>query len=427
MATLELTIDRIVAGGKGLGFVRGQAVFVPWTAPGDRVQAQVTLQAKDYLEADPVCILEPGPDRIPPACPVYGQCGGCRLLHLNPPGNRRAKTGIIRDALRRIGRLEPELGPWLPGEAYFGYRCRAGLKLRWIEETQQAVVGFYRPASHWVVDIPTCPILHPSLQELPEQLRRILPELEARDHLPQVDILASEAGIGMVWHFLEPPSSRDQERLLAFARQQNPAQLRIQIGRKKEMITLVDRASLHYTVDGLTLCFEPGDFTQANFEGNQTLVAEAMTLAGSGEGAMDLFCGIGNFTLPMARRWQRVLGVEGYAPALTRARANAKHHGMNHIRWQETNLFRPNQAEFLPRSGMTVALLDPPREGAASVCKFLVGSQVAKVVYVSCNPVSFARDATILHHGGWHLASLRPAEMFPGTPHVELLAHFQRE
>ncbi|MBF0459851.1 MAG: 23S rRNA (uracil(1939)-C(5))-methyltransferase RlmD [Magnetococcales bacterium] len=424
---ITLQIEKMVPQGLGLGFHAGTAVFVPFTAPGDRILAEVTSQKAGHWFARCVQILEPGPERIDPTCALFTRCGGCQLRHLSGSFQRTIKETFIRETLTRFPNLR-EVIP-LATEASTqteGYRCRAGFKVRWVGS--RLLLGFFQTASHHIADLTTpCPVLDARLDRLLAPLRQLIADLAVRHRLPQVDAVVGESGIGLIFHLLAAPAKRDLDALRQFAHQQGVVQLWLQRGRKTGMQSLVHEAELFYRVEPHTLTFHPGDFIQAHQAGNRLLVDEAMRQGGTGAVAWDLFCGVGNFTLPLTQRFTHVLGVEGYAPTLQRATANAAHCQTASVHFRSLDLFQEQEvARLATEQPADLVLLDPPREGALALVKWLVTQPVRRLVYVSCNPATFARDAAILVHGGFGLQRVQPIDLFPQTAHVELVALFGR-
>ncbi|MBF0583217.1 MAG: 23S rRNA (uracil(1939)-C(5))-methyltransferase RlmD [Magnetococcales bacterium] len=421
-------IDKVVPGGAGLGFHEGSALFVPFTAPGDRIVAEVTKKHSNCLFGRCVEILAAGAERTEPACERYTVCGGCQLRHLTPACQQRIKGDFVRETLGRFPNLrDGELRPAWGVEGWEdGYRCRASFKVRWVGS--RLLVGFFQAASHHIADLPDhCPVLDRRLSALIAPLRVLIASLAVCQQLPQVDAVVGEEGVGLIFHLLVSPGQPDRERLQQFARQQGIAQLWLQRGRKSGLQAVVNGAELFYRLESQRLSFHPGDFIQAHREGNRLLVREALRQGGAGEVAWDLFCGIGNFTLPLAQRFARVVGVEGYAPALQRGEANAREAQLSGVCFRALDLFQERQiARLAAEPAADLVLLDPPREGALAVVKWLIGTPIRRLVYVSCNPATFARDASLLVRSGFRLERLQPIDLFPQTFHLELVALFVR-
>ncbi|MBF0427235.1 MAG: 23S rRNA (uracil(1939)-C(5))-methyltransferase RlmD, partial [Magnetococcales bacterium] len=428
MTEIELTIERLVSGGDGLGFHAGQAVFVPFSAPGDRLRVCLTRGGRQHRHGEIETLLMPGPGRIDPLCAHYGRCGGCQLQHVAEETRRQAKRTFVLEALTRLGRMRDAdalIAPLLAAPGEVGYRRRASLKARWVGG--RILLGFFAAGSHHLVDLSHCPILHPSLHALLDPLRCVLEELSQPDRLPQVDLVQGENGTAMILHHLVPLTAADCGRLRAFVHAQGVLQLWLQSGRKQTLSPLHAGPDPCYAVEGVALCFRPGDFFQANLEQNRHLVAQVLAWAGRGERAVDLFCGIGNFTLPLAARFTQVVGIEGYAPAVERGRVNAGHNRLSGAIFRQQDLYGEEGIELPELVGADLCLLNPPRTGAKAVVTLLARGSVPRVIYVSCDPATFARDAAHLVGHGYALRRVQPLDMLPLTHHVELVALFERQ
>lgn len=423
---MEVTVERIVAGGVGLGRWQGMAVLVPFSAPGDLLRIEVRQRGNRFLRGEILEILEPGAGRRAPLCPWYGRCGGCDLQHLTDEAALQAKSAILEDALARIGGIREAgiLAPALAAQQTLGYRRRVGFKVRRLGN--RVLMGFFERESHRIVDLAGCPAIHPDLSRLLAPLRLLIAALDGGGGLPQVDAVRGEEGCGLIFHLLHPLSRRDGQRLEGFAREQGIGQIWVQYGRKTGLVPLWQTSPLSCLVPPFRLAFHPADFVQAHFQQNRLLVQEAMACCGQGARALDLFCGVGNFTLFLAGGFGEVLGVEGYAPALQRAADNATDNGVTGVSFRPLDLASTDGVAALPQSGLATVLLDPPREGAVAVCRWLAGGEVPRVVYVSCDPPSLARDTAILQHGGYRLLKATAVDMFPQTHHVETVALFER-
>ncbi|MBF0623344.1 MAG: 23S rRNA (uracil(1939)-C(5))-methyltransferase RlmD [Magnetococcales bacterium] len=425
METIALDIERVVAGGHGLAHHQGQAVFVPFAAPGDRLRVALSPGGRGYLKGEIREILAPGPWRVEPPCPLHGQCGGCRLLHLAPAGQGRVREEMVAEAVTRVGRLALEegvLAPILPAPAPLGYRRRAGFKVRRVGE--RVLLGFFAAASHRVVDLPGCPVLHPRLAELLGPLRELIATLSVAARVPQVDGVCGDNGPALVFHLLREPGGSDRAAMAGFARDHGVLQIWAQMGRKGTLRPLVEGPDPCYRVGDVVLGYRPEMFTQANFEQNRPLAELVLEQAGRGERVVDLFCGVGNFTLPLAGRFRQVLGLEGYGPAVARGRQNAREAGLTGVTFQQADLLVGPDPRRLPWGREDVVVLDPPRQGAVALAERLAAAPPRRVVYVSCDPATFARDAARLVRGGLRLAAVVPVEMLPQTHHVELTALF---
>ncbi|WP_193771395.1 23S rRNA (uracil(1939)-C(5))-methyltransferase RlmD [Candidatus Magnetaquicoccus inordinatus] len=426
--TFSLQIEKIVANGLGLGFYQGKAVFVPFAAPGDQMQVAVTRSGAQHYFARCVQLQQGGDERVDPGCSVYTQCGGCQLRHLSLATQRQVKRAILRETLDRFPQLrEVELAPFPEQlQQADGYRCRAGCKVRWVNG--RLLLGFFQANSHKVADLSAgCPVLEERLNALLPSLRLVLPQLSVRERLPQVDLVSGEEGVGMVCHLLAPLSKADRRLLQEWASAQGVVQLWLQQGRKEGLQPVLQQEELFYHAAGFRLQFAPADFIQAHRQGNRYLIEQVLRWAGEGEVAWDLFCGMGNFSVPLASRFRHLLAVEGYAAVLQRTQYNLQSMGAASFRLLALDLFAEQSLLRLQQEAPAdLLLLDPPREGALAVVKWLQQQALRKLLYISCNPATFARDAAILCHGGWRLLFVQPVDLFPQTAHLELLAYFER-
>ncbi|MBF0357737.1 MAG: 23S rRNA (uracil(1939)-C(5))-methyltransferase RlmD [Magnetococcales bacterium] len=430
MDEFEITIDKMVPGGLGFGNGAKKAVFVPFSAPGDHLLVEVEKQHKNHCFAAIKKIITPAASRVQPKCAVYGQCGGCQLSHISSLHQEQIKSSFISDSLQRIGKIEPDgvVADLKAAPADIGYRRRAGLKVRVLKNV--VLLGFFASGSHRVVDISTCPILDHRLERLLAPLRHLLEALGGNSFIPEVDCIAGDAGVGMVFHTIRAFSASDQDRLRAFAKEQQISQLWMQQGKKSRLRSLFSTSLLNYEVGGFSLSFKPGDFIQVNGFGNQILVDEVVAASSGnssnvGEVAWDLFCGIGNFTLPISTRFNKVYGVEGSPRAMQRLVENSKRNKTENIRQLRADLFKPfglDSLDGLERADMV--LLDPPRNGAFDLVKRVAKKPPKRIVYVSCDPGTFSRDAAVLVEAGMTLKSVLPLDMFPHTRHVELIGVF---
>ncbi|ABK46103.1 23S rRNA m(5)U-1939 methyltransferase [Magnetococcus marinus MC-1] len=422
---MQITIDKLASGGSGLGFHDGMAIFVPNTAPGDLVEIEIKTKRKRHAHAELIKIIQASPNRCEPICPVYHQCGGCQLQHVNQTTRNTFKAAVVKEALQHIGKFEnPPMQPLQSAQPETGYRRRCGLKIYWVRD--HAVVGFYQTASKRIVDLPNCPILHPKLDALIHPIRTLVSELSVRERLPQVDLSCGDEGVGMILHLLRKLSAKDKEILTTFAHTHKIDQLWIQSGRKEDLTPFISQEPLRYSPDGKSqLKFMPGDFTQAHFEQNRQLVEQVLAWIGQGQRVLDLFSGLGNFTLPLARQFTRVTGYESYEPAVKRGRSNTTLHPS--VTFKTMDLFSETALKTLPLNQVDAMVVDPPRDGAVNLAKQIKDAGgPATIVWVSCDPATFARDAAILCAGGYTMEQVKPLDMFPMTSHVEVVALFKR-
>ncbi|HQU49395.1 MAG TPA: 23S rRNA (uracil(1939)-C(5))-methyltransferase RlmD [Casimicrobiaceae bacterium] len=430
--------------GRGVARIEGKTVFVEGALPGETAAIAIVKRKPSFDLARATAIERAAPDRVAPRCPHFGACGGCTLQHATLPLQVAAKQRTLEDALARIGRVKPALlAPPLHGPAW-GYRTRARLSVRHVPKKGGVLVGFHERKSSYVADMRECHVLPPRVSDLLPLLRDLVAGLSIRDRLPQIEVAQgaraddpSREHLVLVLRVLDPPTPADEASLRAFAAR-HAVSLWLQPGGPGSAAPL-DPADpgLAYELRefALVLPFSPTEFTQVNPGVNEALVRRAIALVDprEGERAADFFCGLGNFTLPIARRGANVIGIEGSEPLVARARANASRNGLaERASFAAANLFAATPASIAPLLPLDKVLIDPPREGAVELVKALPSAAEdaapRRIVYVSCNPATLARDAAVLvHEQGYVLASAGVVNMFPHTAHVESLALFVRD
>jgi 23S rRNA (uracil1939-C5)-methyltransferase len=425
----RLNVHALDAGGHGIARnAEGKVVFVEGALAGETVEARLTREKPRFDQARAVAILEPSSGRRAPPCPWYENCGGCVLQHADARTQVAAKQRWLEDCLERIGKVVPEslLAPIYGPE--WGYRHRARLSVRYVEKKGGALVGFRERRSTYVVDMQSCEVLPPHVSALIPQLRSLIGKLSFKDRMPQVEVAVGDEGVVLVFRHLLAPNDLDREVLRAFA---DAAAVQVWLQpRGPDSAAPFHPAGapeLHYKLPefGVRLAFRPTDFTQVNHAVNRVLVSRAVRLLDPqpGERIGDLFCGLGNFSLPIASRGAQVIGIEGSATLVERARANALANGLT-VQFEVANLFEPNLAPLGPFDKL---LVDPPREGAIEVVKALPDAWPRRIVYVSCDAATLARDAGLLVNvKGFRLAAAGVVNMFPHTAHVESIALFER-
>ncbi|MBK1702295.1 23S rRNA (uracil(1939)-C(5))-methyltransferase RlmD [Thiococcus pfennigii] len=428
---IEVEIESLTHDGRGLAHLEGKAVFVDGALPGERVQARYTRLQRHYDEAAVVAIERPSPERVAPRCPHFGVCGGCRLQHLAAPAQVRVKQEILQEVLARIGKVTPEtwLAP-LSGEPW-GYRRKARLGVRYVPKKGRVLVGFRERRSAFVTDLTRCDILHPAVGERIPAIAAALQDLSIRERLPQIEIAIGDGPAVLVFRVLDPPSADDLARLAALG-EETGLHIYLQEGGIETIRPLPGQAiALHYSLPHhqVRIAFEPSDFTQVNLQLNRAMVDQALGLldAQPDERVLDLFCGLGNFTLPLARQAGAVLGLEGDAGLVARARRNAEHHHLANVRFEVADLYGEGALSPWLEGRFDKALLDPPRSGALAVLEWLPRLGVQRLVYVSCYPATLARDADrLVNDLGYRLVAAGAMDMFPHTDHLEAMALFER-
>lgn len=414
---------------EGEGVVHaGKTAFVAGALPGEAVRFRRRRHHRRHDEAELLEVLEPSAGRVTPRCAQFGVCGGCALQHLDGAAQLAMKQQQLCDNLARLARVEP--ATWLAPLAgpEWQYRRRARLGARFVSRKGRSLVGFRERLTTFVTDIDTCHVLAPPAGELLQPLGALISALSIRERLPQIELAIADAVVALVLRVLEPPSAADLDLLRAFE-QERGVRFYLQSGGPATVRPLTEPAPvLSYALPeaGVVLQFEPGDFIQVNGAMNHLLVERAITLLAPGLGSrvLDLYCGLGNFTLALARRAAAVVGVEGDAGLVERARANARRNGIDNATFHATNLaVAPAPASAWLAGGITHVLLDPPRAGALELLPALAALGPERVVYVSCHPATLARDLGLLvHEHGFKLVAAGVADMFPQTAHVESIA-----
>jgi 23S rRNA (uracil1939-C5)-methyltransferase len=417
--------------GRGVTHVDGKAVFVDGALPGERVVFSRVRRRRRHDEAVTVEVLQPAPQRVAPRCRHFGVCGGCSLQHLDHAAQLAAKGRVVAEALARIGGVEPDA--WLPpltGPA-FSYRRRARLGCRYVDRKERVLVGFRERGSPLLADLSVCEVLAPPVGPMIAALAELVGGLEIRRRVAQIEVAVGDDAAALVLRVLDDPGVSDLERLRAFEARHG-IDLYLQRGGLDTVQPLSPPAApLRYALPGLPagIEFAPTDFVQVNGALNRQMVERALELLDPRptDRALDLFCGLGNFSLPLALRVEAVAGVEGDAALVARAGANADRNGIRNAMFHAADLAAASQAGDWARARYDLVLLDPPRAGAREVLPVAASSRPRRIVYVSCHPGSFARDAGILAgEFGYHLRAVGVMDMFPQTSHVETIALFER-
>jgi 23S rRNA (uracil1939-C5)-methyltransferase len=422
---LILAIEALDAEGRGVARKPdGKVVFVEGALPGERAAVQIMTGGRRFDLGRASRLLNESPGRRSPRCPHFGVCGGCATQHADLAIQMAAKQDGLLQNLARIGKVQPErVLPMVSGEEW-GYRHRARLSVRRVEK-KGVMVGFRERRSTHVTDMHQCPVLPPRMSALIDPLRALIDRLSVHSRLPQVEIAVGDNAAALVLRHLLPLTEDDLVHLRTFARQHD-VHLWLQPGGPETARPFEPAQSdLYYELPdfAVRLHFRPTDFTQVNHAVNRLLVALAIELLDPqpGERIADLFCGLGNFSLPIARRGAQVIGFEGSAELVQRARENAAANGLV-AQFEATDLFAPNLAPF---GRFDKLLVDPPRQGAIEIVKSPLAAR--RIVYVSCDPATLARDAGVLvHTQGYRLVAAGVINMFPHTAHVESITLFEK-
>lgn len=416
--------------GRGVVRASGKTVFVPGALPGERVVFCRLRKRRSYDEAMLVEVLVRAPERVEPACPHFGTCGGCALQHLDATAQVEFKRAHLAEELARIGKVEP--AEWLPPltASPWAYRRRARLGARYVPKKGKALVGFRERASPYIAEIERCHVLADPVGPLVGALGTLIGGLSIRERVPQIEVAIADETVALVFRVLDAPAAADVASLTAFG-VAHGIDIWLQPGGYETVAALTPPVRpLTYSLPDfdVTLQFEPCDFVQVNAPLNRLMVARAVSLLDPqpADSVLDLYCGLGNFSLPLARRAASVVGVEGDASLVARARANAERNGLGNVSFHVANLASDLRGSPWLERGYDLVLLDPPRAGAAEVLPAVVAARPRRIVYVSCHPGTLARDAGVLvHEHGYRLTAAGAMDMFPHTAHVESIAVFE--
>ena len=419
--------------GRGIADVEGKKVFVAGALEGETVTFVRRKSRRNFDEAELLEIHGSSADRIEARCEAFGRCGGCSLQHVSAANQREIKEGTLRDNLERIGRVEPVA--WLPAMTgpEWHYRRRARLAVKDVRGKGRALVGFRERHAPFITDMHRCEVLVRPLDALIDDLSDLVGRLSIRARLPQIELAVAENAIALVFRVLDPPSEADEAEFRDFG-SKHGLRIYLQPGGLDSLRLLqpaeVDEA-LYYTLPefDVRIDFEPVDFVQVNADINRSMVHFAVEQLGAGgaDRVLDLFCGIGNFSLPLARQAGTVIGVEGEDSLVRRASGNARRNRIDNASFRVCNLGSIDGTEAWVRVGCERKLLVPARSGAAAVVAHMEKFDPARIVYVSCHPGTLARDAgTLVREKGYRLESAGIIDMFPHTAHVESIAVFAR-
>jgi len=416
--------------GRGVARRDGKAVFVAGALPGERVIAEQTAKNRHYDEARTLQVLQASAHRVEPRCPHFGTCSGCVLQHLASDQQILLKQRVLLENLERIGHVSPaNVLPPLTGEAW-GYRRKGRFSVRRVEKKGKTLVGFREIDPRFVADLHECHTVIPHIGFKVEALGLMVDSLDARSDIAQIEFIAGDQTVALVFRHLQPLGEDDRARLVAFAQAQDFA-IYLQSGGIDTVVPLWPLApelSFRLPAWDVELAFRPLDFIQVNADLNQRMIAHAFALLDPRptDRILDLFCGLGNFTLPLARVAGEVVGVEGEAGLVHRARENARRNHLANVQFHAADLAQDQRGAAWMRQGFDKLLLDPPRSGADEVLKQLPLKEFGRIVYVSCHPASLARDAGYLvNERGYRLVSAGVMDMFPHTGHVESIALFE--
>lgn len=426
---VTLHIESLSHEGRGIARHNGRTYFVFNALPGEKVIARVDQQRKTWSEATPLEFLHTVPDRITPKCAAFGLCGGCSLQHMRSEDQIAFKQKSLNEMMQHAG---VKVGEWLTpltGESW-GYRRKARLGVKFVIKKNRLLIGFRERNKPYLSDMQRCEVLDPRVGAKLPELMALIESLQAREKIPQIEVAADDEHCALVLRNLEPLSTEDLSRLESFS-QGSGFWIQLQSGDASTMTPLFPESQiLSYQPmqsEAINVQFNPADFTQVNSEINQQMVEQAITFLDlkPEERVLDLFCGLGNFTLPIARRCARVTGVEGDLAMVSRAKDAALKNHIHNTEYFASDLSRPEPGDEWLRPYDKV-LLDPPRTGAKEMMPLLLKMKAQTIVYVSCNPATLVRDAAELCAKKYRLSQLGVMDMFPQTAHVESMAVFHK-
>ncbi|NYT66670.1 23S rRNA (uracil(1939)-C(5))-methyltransferase RlmD [Alcaligenaceae bacterium] len=431
-----LEIESLDLEGRGIAHLNGKVVFVDGALPGETVLAKHIVSRKSFDKSRIERIIKPSSQRVNPPCPSFGICGGCAIQHLEPTAQVAIKQRVLEDALVHIGKVKAQqmLAP-LHGP-YWGYRSRARLSVRLVNKKGGALVGFRERGKPYVVDMHECSVLPKHVSNLLTPLRHLITSLSIPARIPQIEVAVADHTTALALRHLDPLTADDITKLRDFSAAHNVSWwLQLKGPESLHPLDPNDAQKLFYDLPefGLKMRYGPSDFTQVNQPINQRLIIQALDLLNiqATDRVADLFCGLGNFTLPLATRAAAVVGIEGSQALTDRALQAAAEHGLDtRTQFATVNLFEVDANWLRAQGYFDRMLIDPPREGAQALSLALseltFQERPKRIVYVSCNPATLARDAGILvHQGGYRLASAGAINMFPHTAHVESIAVFE--
>jgi len=431
--SIQTIVESLSHDGRGVATLNGKTAFISGALAKETVVCKITKKHRRYNEAQTLEVITPAPERVIPACPHFGICGGCSMQHIEMTAQVQLKQQTLLEQLKHFGKVIPEhVLPPIVGNPW-GYRRKARLGVRYVHKKQKLLVGFREKFSNYLAEINECLVLHPSVGTRLTQLSELIRGLSQYEHIPQIEVAVSDETTALVFRHMTELNENDISALIEFGKQYqfeiylqpNPPAKIHKIWPQNQ----VERLSYFLPEYQLEMRFHPLDFTQVNGEINQLMIQQALKLLDvqSTDTVLDLFCGLGNFTLPIARLAKQVVGVEGSAEMVARAQENALHNNIHNTEFFAANLMNEKlSAPWLEKSYDKI-LLDPPRTGAKEIIPLISTKSAKRLVYVSCNPATLARDAgELVYNYQYKLTHVGVINMFPHTSHIEAIALFEK-
>ncbi len=424
------TIESLAHDGRGVTHVDGKVVFIDEALPTEQVEFIYTDSRKDYAEGKVVNLLTRAEVRVDAPCPHYGVCGGCSFQHVEVTAQIQIKQELLSEQFKRIGKVEtPELWSPLVGE-HWGYRRKARMGVKYVEKKGRVLVGFRERRNPFLAEINGCPVMHPMVGTRLLELGEMIESLTIRDKIPQIEVAIGDEKCVLAFRVLEPPTLEDKEKMRAFAHK-NDISVCLQSKGPDTIVPLDGEPEVMLTYalpdQNIEFKFRPAMFTQVNYGINRQMINRVLDILQltKDDNVLDLFCGLGNFTLPMAKYAGRVVGVEGDQPLVNHAKENARHNNIENVEFYAADLTKDISGMTWANQRYNKIMLDPSRAGASEILHHLKRWQPEQIVYVSCNPSTLARDAGILvNELGYKLVKAGVMDMFPHTGHVESMALF---
>ena len=426
------SIETLSHDGRGIARLDGKTTFIDNALPGEEVMFKFTYMRRKFDEGKAVEIVTASPDRVTPPCEHSTLCGGCSLQHMSPEVQVARKEAVLREQLQHFGGLEPEewLAP-LTGPVT-GYRSKARLGVKYVEAKGETLVGFREKRNSFIAQLRTCEVLIPDVGHRLSELRTLMHGLESRSRIPQIELAAGDDDVALIIRHLDPLPEADQQALVGFC-QNLGWHCYLQPGNESTVHRIwpeggEQRLYYKHPSAGVELAFHPTDFTQVNADINRKMVPLALDLLDISpeHTVLDLFCGLGNFTIPAAKRAGKVVGVEVSQAMVERGYENARRNGLENLEFHAWDLSQDISGQAWARQAYDRILIDPPRTGALEMVKLMPRLGASKIVYVSCNPATLARDAGELMALGYRLKAAGVMDMFPHTTHVESIAVFEK-
>jgi len=430
---VQATIESLSHEGRGITHIQGKTTFIRGALPGETVSFTYNYCSSQYDEGTAIEILHPSEDRVEPKCKHTDFCGGCSLQHMQTSAQLAFKQQTLLDQFKHFGETQPDtILPALQAES-FGYRRKARLGVRYVAAKQKVLVGFREKNGRYITDIEQCVVLHPKVGTKIHLIAELIRALSCFDQIPQIEVAMGDDDTALIFRHLVAFTDQDLEKLTQFGAS-HQIQIYLQPNKPNPIQCIWPTPAtreLHYTLSEqkLALSFHPTQFTQVNYPINRMMVNQALDLLNinSEDVILDLFCGIGNFTLPLATKAKKVVGVELSDTAIEQAKRNAALNNLSNTAFYCHNLFEDCSQQSWAQTSYDKALIDPPRSGAKPILALVATLEVQHIVYISCNPATLARDAGILvHEHHYRLTSAGIMNMFPHTNHIESIAVFSK-